>query len=54
MGAVGHTRAFLGRERARRKVVDASVKAALDEARVQVHKVFHLLLLDDALHLQLV
>ena len=52
--AVRHTLSLFGREGARRKVVDAAREAALDEARVQPHKVFHLLLLDDTLHLQLV
>lgn len=51
--AVGHTLGLLAGKRTRRKVVNATLEAALNKARVQTHKVLHLLLLDDLLHLHL-
>lgn len=50
---VANARQLLVRRRLGGEVVDTRVKAALDQASVQPHKVLHLLLLDDALHLTL-
>ena len=51
--AMRHAFGLFGRNGARRKVVDTATEAALHQTRVQTHKVLELLLLNEALHLQL-